>query len=467
MDRRKFLKGLGIGAGVAGAAVIAPAAVCEKWGPKDPELDDPRPPSFWEKDAGPFPSSGPVSSDLQVDAAIIGSGITGLSAALSLNKLDPGLKLCVLDSFRPGSGSSSRNSGHLIGEYHAWKSILSSQGPEAAREWNGFTRRGLGSIMEYIRSNNIACDLRQEPLITVGTEKQGKSLENLFAQMKKAGLEGKQETGRSFQEKCRTGFYSGGIEVSESYLVHPGKLIKGLLEKVIGAGIPVCGNSPVLEIKISDSSLEANLLKTPKAVIAAKKVFFATNAYTPRLHGLLSSKLVPIIVAMVATRPMTESERKQAGFVSANLKEVQTLSRTIGITPDQRVFLRGIFGYAGFNSCVWKDAEPGYGRLEKEFRQRLPWIEGIQITEKWHGPVAMTFSSRPIAGALDKRRYICAGYNGVGMVDGFYHAQLVAHQMLGVNHPDLKYLRDVSQAGWIPPEPGRSIGAKSFFRFAL
>ncbi|OGP56071.1 MAG: hypothetical protein A2V67_14110 [Deltaproteobacteria bacterium RBG_13_61_14] len=462
------MKGLAIGAGAVAAGVVLPAAVAENFGPKGPEVDDPRPAGFWEKDAGPWPTVPRLESDVQADVAVIGSGITGLCAALTLRELRPELKLCVLDSHRPGSGASSRNSGHLVAEYHAWESILDSQGPEAAKEWNQFSGRAQAALLDFIRFRNIECNLRPEPLIAAATKGQVPALQKLAARMQAAGRDSTLHQGQEFQEKIGTRFYAAGIEESSCLLMHPGKLIKGILERVLGQGVPVYGNSPVLKVANTDSAVAANLLSTPQGTVAAKQVFFATNAYTPRLGGLLSSRMIPIHVAIVATRPLTPAERERAGFLWANLKEIQTLSRTIGLTPDHRVFLRGIFGYKSFNSCVWGPGGKDYERMERELRERLPYLEGIEVTERWCGPVAMNVSGRPLAGALPaKGQYICACYNGVGMVDGFYHGRLVAHQMLGADHPDLKYLYPLAQAGWIPPEPGRSIGAKAFFYFGL
>jgi gamma-glutamylputrescine oxidase len=468
VDRRTFLKGLGIGTGIVAAGSIIPAVVAETWGPDDPEVEDPRPLSFWEKDAGYLPQTPKLESARQTEVAIIGAGITGLSAALTLRQLQPELNLCVIDSHRPGSGASSRNSGHLVGEYHAWEKILSSLGSEAALEWNKFARRALEATLDFIRTNKIECHLRPEPLMHVGTESQARKLDKLAARMKKAGLGGLLRRGKRFQDRCGTSFYYGAIEDRNGYIMHPGKLMRGLLKLTQKRRIPIYEESPVLEVATSDSTTETNILKTPKGTVVARKILFATNAYTPRLGGRLSSRMIPIHVAIVATRPMTQSERSNAGFTWANLKEIQTLSRTIGLTPDNRVFLRGIFGYAAFNSCVWKDADRGYQRLEKEMRERLPWVKGLEVTEKWSGPVAMTASSVPLAGTLrEPGQYLCAGYNGVGMVDGLYQGRLMAHQMIGADHPDLTYLKPPSSAGWIPPEPSRSLGAKAFFYLGL
>jgi glycine/D-amino acid oxidase-like deaminating enzyme len=466
MDRRKLLKGMGIGAGMAAAGYFVPAVVADKMAPLSPEVDDPRGASFWENDAGVFPETEKLNSDIKVDVAVIGSGITGLSAAWTLKELDPGIKVCVLDSHRPSSGASSRNSSHLRGEYHSWKSILKSQGPDAAKEWNAFAKRGMEGAVDFINSNRIYCGVRREAIMWVGVKGQEKELEKIHAGMHESGLGGMLYMDKAFQRNSKIKYYVGAIEDNNNYILHPGRLMKGFIEKVLGAGIPIYSNSPVLSVSNTDSKSERNILNTPKGKVTARQVLFATNAYTPRLDGLLSSKMIPVIVATIATEPMSKSHKRAARFLWSHLTEIQLLSRTIGHTPDDRIFFRGILGYSSFNSCVWENPEAGYKRLEKEMRERVPWAEGLKVTHGWTGAVAMTYSSNPIAGPLEKKgQYVCAGYNGTGNVHGFYQGMLVANQMLGAYHPDMKYLRGPS--GWIPPEPHRSIGAKTFLFFGI
>jgi glycine/D-amino acid oxidase-like deaminating enzyme len=468
MERRKFFKGIGAGAAAAGAGAVLSTMAARTMGPGGPEVHDPREPGFWEKDAGAFPETPSVESDLKVDVAIIGAGITGLSAAWTLKELRPGLKVCVIDSHLPCSGSSSRNSGHLVGAYHAWQSILSKQGPEAAVESNKFARRAQEQMLDFLQTNDIECGVHKEPLMLVAEKKQIKGLRGLAEKMKQAGLGGVFYEGEEFQEQSKVKFYHAAVEDDNQYLMHPGKLMKGFLLKALDRGIKVFGNSPVLKVVSNDSDVEANVLKTPGADVVAKKVIFATNAYTPRINGLLSSRMVPIIVATVATRPMTPQERDRAGFKWNHLKDSQILSHTFGVTPDNRVYMRGIFGYAAFNACTWKNEETAYRRLEREMRERIPYVEGLEVTEKWYGPVGMNISGTPMVGPLRRKgQYACLCYNGVGMVDGFYQARILAHQIAGAPHPDVDWLKGPYDTGWIPPEPWRSIGAKTFMYFGL
>ena len=68
-------------------------------------------PTYWIATAGEPPEDdGPVTADMDVDVAIIGSGYTGLSCAIHLAK-EHGIKATVLEANRVAWGCSTRNGG--------------------------------------------------------------------------------------------------------------------------------------------------------------------------------------------------------------------------------------------------------------------------------------------------------------------------------------------------------------------
>src|SRR5262245_2080461 len=66
-------------------------------------------PYWW--DAAPRPAEDPPAMPKDADVAIVGSGYTGLSAALTLAKA--GRKVVVFEADVPGYGASSRNGGMI------------------------------------------------------------------------------------------------------------------------------------------------------------------------------------------------------------------------------------------------------------------------------------------------------------------------------------------------------------------
>jgi hypothetical protein len=68
-------------------------------------------PSYWVGTAGPPPEDdGPVTGDMDVDVVIIGSGATGISAALHLAQ-EHGIQAVVLEANQAAWGCSSRSGG--------------------------------------------------------------------------------------------------------------------------------------------------------------------------------------------------------------------------------------------------------------------------------------------------------------------------------------------------------------------
>ena len=68
-------------------------------------------PTYWIGTAGPAPEDdGPVTGDMDVDVAVIGSGYTGLSTAIHLAKMH-GIKAVVLEANGVAYGCSTRNGG--------------------------------------------------------------------------------------------------------------------------------------------------------------------------------------------------------------------------------------------------------------------------------------------------------------------------------------------------------------------
>ena len=68
-------------------------------------------PTYWVATAGSPPQDdGPVNGDMEVDVAVVGSGFTGLSAALTLAR-DYGVRAVVLEANRAVWGCTSRNGG--------------------------------------------------------------------------------------------------------------------------------------------------------------------------------------------------------------------------------------------------------------------------------------------------------------------------------------------------------------------
>src|SRR5688572_27651930 len=91
----------------------------------------PRSRSLWIATA-PGPSYPPLEGDLAVDVAIVGSGITGVTAAGLLK--DAGLKVAVLEAGRVARGVTGHTTAHLTEVVdHPFGKLIETFGADGAR----------------------------------------------------------------------------------------------------------------------------------------------------------------------------------------------------------------------------------------------------------------------------------------------------------------------------------------------
>src|SRR6185312_811893 len=90
--------------------------------------------SLWHATAGvdltPRP---PLPGDIQADVAIAGAGFTGLWTAYYLQRLDPGIRVAIVEREIAGYGASGRNGGWCSALFPpASSGIARRHGPDAA-----------------------------------------------------------------------------------------------------------------------------------------------------------------------------------------------------------------------------------------------------------------------------------------------------------------------------------------------
>jgi glycine/D-amino acid oxidase-like deaminating enzyme len=174
-------------------------------------------------------SFSPLDSDGQVDVAIIGAGITGLTAALHLKRA--GKKVAVLEAGRVAAGTSGGTSAHLeVMPDQGFVQLERDFSADIAASVTRARAEAIDQIENWVAQLGIDCDFRRVPGRAY-TERRER------AEHIQAELEAAQRLGLSvtFQPSAGLPFpTAAALEIRNQARFHAVKYLRGLARAVHG-----------------------------------------------------------------------------------------------------------------------------------------------------------------------------------------------------------------------------------------
>ncbi|HEY5657082.1 MAG TPA: FAD-binding oxidoreductase [Myxococcota bacterium] len=373
--------------------------------------------SFWHDSLPePIEPRAPLEREEQVDVAIVGAGYTGLWTAYYLKALQPDIRVAVLESEFAGFGASGRNGGWCEGFTAGGDVALADtkQRPAALALQRAMfdTVDEVGRVAER---EGIDCHFKKGGYLRLATSTP--QLEDLREAMKfyrEIGLGDDVhrwlEPGESAQ-RIRVPRCKGAIYSPHCAAIHPARLAVGLAEAGVRKGVALYERSPALRI-------EDRRVVTPGGALRADVVVRAVEGYTPRLPGERRT-VIPLHSMMIATEPLSEEMWKEIGLAE---RETFADSRRTVTYGQRTVDGRIAFGYRGYyyyGSGIrdrFPADDPIFPKVHEALLSLLPMLEGVRITHRWGGPLAVPRDWRPAVG-LDRStgRAWAGGYVGEGV----------------------------------------------------
>ncbi len=274
-------------------------------------------PTYWIGTAGTPPEDdGAVQGDIDADVVIVGSGYTGLSAAIHLAR-EHGIKATVLEANGVAWGCSTRNGGQAqISAGRLKRSQwIERWGVDVAKKLHREIAEGFDLFRALIAEPEIQCDpqdgghlyIAHRDKMLPGMEKESELLNRVFGYGTR--MMNREEVHRDFvrDEEAR-----GAMLEPDGMGIHAAKLAFGYLKLARKLGAKVHTSSPVLECRKDGAYYR---LTTPGGTVRARQVCFATAGYTsPQLHPLTRYRLMPVLSNSVVTRPLTSEEIEACGL---------------------------------------------------------------------------------------------------------------------------------------------------------
>ncbi len=389
-------------------------------------------PTYWVASAGAPPADdGPIAQDVDADVVIVGSGFTGLAAALFLAR-EHGIRATVLEANRAVWGCTSRNGGQ---GQNASGRLYRSQwvarwGKETALKLDAEIRSGFETFKSLVAEIPECEPQPGGHLYIAHREKKMAFLRNEAKVMRDvfgydAQILGREEVQRRYVNDAET---FGALHEPDGIGVHPLKLAFGYLSRARALGVKVHPASPVIGFETRDG---VHHLRTPGGTVRARAVGFATGGYTSNgLHPSLDAKIMPILSNSLVTRPLTKAELEATNFLTT---EVITDTRTLRFyyrrLPDNRVQIGSRSSITGADAPHPKHMAVLVGGLHRKF----PALRGIRIDYSWWGWVDVSHDMMPRIAQPDPRQtvYYALGYGGNGVSFSAHAGRRMAQRIAG------------------------------------
>ena len=388
---------------------------------------------------------------------VIGAGYTGLSAARKLGQFYPNQKIILVDAQLAGEGASGRNSGYLV------DSTL-NDGFTSNKKLNNYKKKvdiyelGVKTVKKFIKEYQVDCDWNECGKFFATSRKEDKKiLKNFSNTLSKLNFEHNILEKKELSKRLGTSFYNFALFTNGGILLHPGKLVRAMID-TLPENVILYENSLLLNWKKIDGLINCNF---KNGSIKSKKIIFATNGFLKSL-GIKANYNFPITLTASMTRPLTDEEFKSIGEPKEwGVLPVRPMGATIRMTNNRRILIRNTAEVYSPFSMSKKILQKRSISQKIGIQKRFPQLPNDIIKSSWSGIVSRTRNSSQIFEKIDSNIFAAGCYNGSGIGVGTLFGEQIAFKAINENTSEIKTIEARNKPSWLPPQPFLNFGIKT------
>ena len=370
-------------------------------------------------DAADLPERSRLSFDLDVDIAVVGAGLAGLTVALEAARL--GASVAVLEGRHVGWNASGHQLGTVMPGYGLpVGDLIARVGFEDARELWSMSKEGA----DYVRTNAseelIPGIALSEGALEVSNVEAG---DQLITRLQMLGgdldteVEGWQVD--RVRDQLKTDHYFHGVYYPTAFQIDGRKYVHGLAALAKRAGARIFEETPVVSI---DSSGIRKRIVTPSARLRASHIVLAGNIHLGVPLRRLSETLLPIWRYAAVTAPLGERLAEAISFRGS-------VTDTDGVDH---------FRIVDGDRLMWASPETTWaarperfaGAIQRRILTIFPRLGQVEIAEVWGGAVGQTVHGMPQIGQLRRGLWVASGFGRQGLNTSAMAGQLIARSIL-------------------------------------
>lgn len=366
------------------------------------------PKSYWlaSTPTTEYPS---LQEDIEVDIAIIGGGLAGISCAYLLEKEK--FKIAILESDRICQGTTAHTTAKITSQHGLiYNKIKTKMGIELARQYAEINERAINKIKGIIEENNIQCDFISQPaFVFTQDEKYVKKIEDEVKTVSELGIKA------SFIDKIPFPIpIKAAIRFDDQAQFHPRKYVLALTEILHNKGVSIYEKTRAVNIEENDKYIitteKGNRVKAKRVIIASQYPFY-------NKRGMYFARLFPIRSYIVGIK--AKEEYPGGMYINA---ETPTRSLRCQNTKDGELIL-----VVGSNHTTGQEenTDKHYDELI-DFANNTFTVEDIPY--KWSTQDYITLDGMPYIGhftADTPNMYVATGFQQWGMTNSVASAMII------------------------------------------
>lgn len=358
----------------------------------------------------------PLSTDLAVDIAIVGGGITGITAATLLAKA--GKKVAVLEASQVGKGTTGSSTGNLYAPVGTGLNSIATKHNEDTMKAVVASRSAAIEVIEHwINALNIDCEFEHVSWHLFTTQDDVKMdawVQKEYDAATKAGLMASNSPSIGFPFKN----VSSITTVAQQAQFNPLKYVQGLAAGLPKAGCLVFENTKVT--KVEDGA--PCIIHTSHGKVSAKQVIMATHS---------PKGIYAVHTAMEPQREYAMAAKLNGPLPPGGVYWHVLSSQLYSIRPYSNEFGNFLIVLGQSNKVGHKKhTEKSFGEVEIYLKVHFD-IAHIEYT--WAAQNYKPADNLPYIGTspLEKNIFIATGFSADGLVYGTLAAMIISAEILG------------------------------------
>jgi glycine/D-amino acid oxidase-like deaminating enzyme len=369
--------------------------------------------------AAPLPARSRLSFDLDVDIAVVGAGLAGLTVALEAARL--GASVVVLEGRHVGWNASGHQLGTVMPGYAVpVGDLIERVGFDDTRELWALSREGADYVRATAIEESIPGIALSEGALEVSNVDAG---DQLLARLQLLGEDFETEVEGWQVDRVRaelkTDRYFHGVYYPKAFQLDGRKYLEGLAALARRAGARIFEDTPVVGY---DSQGIRKRIVTPSARVRASHIVLAGNVHLGASSRRLSETLLPVWRYAAVTAPLGE-----------RLADAMTFRGSV-TDSDGIDHFRVVEG----DRLMWASPETTWAARPQRFapaiarriRTIFPGLGAVEISEVWSGAIGHTVHGMPQIGQLRKGLWVASGFGRQGLNTTAMAGRLIAHSIL-------------------------------------